>query len=168
MIPAACTRYDARRRRDGPTRERSCWVRSLNEAVFGDGEALLSTGSQASKTAFSDTRFISFRVPFKPIAALVPNVEDYLCRRIRRDVEALRLLAGYGEILMNDAQACPAPGMQRLVTTHVYDLVAPRSGAARGMEPDRQRGRNAAPLSRSRDPNRQSSDRNATHVPPNR
>jgi len=46
----------------------------LNEAVFGDGEALLSTGSQASKTAFSDTRFISFRVRFKPIAAMVPNV----------------------------------------------------------------------------------------------
>jgi hypothetical protein len=56
----------------------------LNEAVSGDGEALLSTGSQASKNAFSDTRFFSFRVPFKPIAALVPNVEDYLCRRIRR------------------------------------------------------------------------------------
>jgi AraC-like DNA-binding protein len=99
------------------------------EAVFGDGEALLSTGSQASRNAFSDTRFISFRVPFKPIAALVPDVEDHLCRPIRRDVEALRLLAGYGGALMEDA--CSSPEMQRLVTTHVYDLVALALGAGR-------------------------------------
>jgi AraC-like DNA-binding protein len=97
--------------------------------VFGDGEALLSTGSQASKNAFSDTRFISFRVPFKPIAAMVPNVEDHLCRPLRRDIEALRLLARYGEALMEDT--CPTPEMQRLVTTHVHDLVALALGAGR-------------------------------------
>ena len=106
------------------------------EAVFGDGEALLSTGSQASKNAFSDTRFISFRVPFKPIAAMVPNVEDHLCRPIRRDVEALRLLARYGEMLMNDAQTCAAPEMQRLVVTHIYDLVALALGAGRDAAQD--------------------------------
>ena len=99
------------------------------EAVFGDGEALLSTGSQASRNAFSDTRFISFRVPFKPIAAMVPNLEDHLCRPIRRDVETLRLLARYGEMLMDDAQTCAAPEMQRLVVTHIYDLVALALGA---------------------------------------
>ena len=101
------------------------------EVVFGDGEALLSTGSQVSRNAFSDTRFISFRVPFKPIAALVPDVEDHLCRPIRRDVEALRLLAGYGAALMEDTQTCSSPDMQRLVTAHVYDLIALALGAGR-------------------------------------
>jgi AraC-like DNA-binding protein len=101
------------------------------EAVFGAGEALLSTGSQASRNAFSDTRFISFRVPFKPIAAMVPNVEDHLCRPIRADVEALRLLARYGAMLMEDTQICSAPAMQRLVTVHVHDLVALALGAGR-------------------------------------
>jgi len=99
------------------------------EVVFGHGEALLSTGAEASRNTFTDSRFISFRVPFEPIAAMVADVEDHLCRPIRRDIEALRLLAGYGETLMEEG--CPSPEMQRVVTTHVYDLVALALGAGR-------------------------------------
>jgi len=119
--------------------QRSAW-HCGREVVFGQGEALLSTGSQASKNAFSDTRFISFRVPFKPVAAMVPDVEDHLCRPIRRDVAPLRLLASYGSMLMADTTLDATPKMQHLLATHVYDLLALTLGA----------GRDATELARSR------------------
>jgi AraC-like DNA-binding protein len=99
------------------------------EAEFGDGEALLSTGSRASRNAFTDTRFISFRVPRKPMVALVPNVEDMICVPIRHDMNALRLLASYGATLMDDTLSSPSPEMQRLSVNHVYDLIAVALGA---------------------------------------
>jgi AraC-like DNA-binding protein len=110
------------------------------ETEVTDGEAFLMTGSQTATTVNSDTRFISFRVPFKPIAALVPDVEDLLCQRIPRDAQPLRLLAGYGQMLMDDAHACAAGAMQHLVATHVYDLIALTLGA----------GRDAAEIAKSR------------------
>jgi AraC-like DNA-binding protein len=125
---------------------RKVWQRG-REAEFGDGEALLSTGTAASTNAFTDTRFISFRVPFKPIAAMVPDVEDLICRPIGRDREAVRLLAGYGEMLMRDTQTCSDPDMQRLIRTHVYDLIGLALGASReAAEIARERGVQAARL----------------------
>jgi AraC-like DNA-binding protein len=101
------------------------------EAEVTEGEAFLMTGSQTATTVNSDTRFISFRVPFKPVVALVPDVEDLLCRTIPRDTGPLKLLAGYGQMLMDDAQVCPEGVMQHLVATHVYDLIALTLGASR-------------------------------------
>jgi AraC-like DNA-binding protein len=117
------------------------------EIEVTDGEAFLMTGSQTATTVNSDTRFISFRVPFKPVAALVPDVEDLLCRTIPRDVAPLRLLASYGQFLMSDAQVCPTVAMQQAVATHVYDLIALTLGAGRdAAEAARSRGAGAARL----------------------
>jgi AraC-like DNA-binding protein len=117
------------------------------ETEVTDGEAFLMTGSQTAKTVNSDTRFFSFRVPFRPIAALVPDVEDLLCRPLSRDLAPLRLLASYGQMLMNDAQGCSAGAMQHLVATHVYDLIALSLGAGRdAAEQARSRGAPAARL----------------------
>jgi transcriptional regulator GlxA family with amidase domain len=69
-------------------------------------------------------------VPRKPIAALVAGLDDCVARPIRRDTEALRLLAGYAGLL-EDRHAMATPELRRLAVTHVYDLVALALGATR-------------------------------------
>lgn len=101
------------------------------EVEFGDGEALLSTGAEAFEADFSQTRFISLRVPMQPIAALVKDVRDRLFRPIPRDTEALSLLASYAGLLLQDEQIPIDGPMQRLAVAHVHDLVTLALGATR-------------------------------------
>ena len=100
------------------------------EAVIGEGEAVLSSGAEISAATTTASRFVSYRVPFKSIKALVPDVEDCVARTIPRDNTALRLLTGYSGML-GDADALATPELQRLAVTHVYDLVALTIGATR-------------------------------------
>jgi AraC-like DNA-binding protein len=98
------------------------------EAVVGAGEAVLSSGAEISAAVTTETRFVSFRVPFKPIKALVPDVEDRVARTIPRTTESLRLLIGYGEML-HDGATTATPQLQHLAVTHVRDLIALTLGA---------------------------------------
>jgi AraC-like DNA-binding protein len=100
------------------------------ESVVHQGEAILSTGAEVRTTDISASRYLTFRLPRKQMAALVAGLDDCVARPIRRDTEALRLLASYAGILQ-DAHAMATPELRRLTVTHVYDLVALALGATR-------------------------------------
>jgi AraC-like DNA-binding protein len=95
---------------------------SGREASIAEGEAVLSSGAEICTATTSVSRFVSFRVPLKPIKALVPDVEDRTARRIGI-TKPLCLLRGYADVL-RDEQALATAELRRLVVTHVYDLVA--------------------------------------------
>ena len=116
------------------------------EATVGPGEAVLSSGAEISAATTTESCFISFRVPCKPIKALVPDVEDRLCRTIAHETPTLRLLTSYADALQ-DGPAILAPGLQHLTVTHVYDLIALTLGATgEASEQARMRGARAARL----------------------
>jgi AraC-like DNA-binding protein len=98
------------------------------EASIEAGEALLSNGGETGTTAIKASRFTVLGLPRKAIAAAVSRLDDKVARPIRRDCEALELLAGYTATLRN-AGPLTSPQAQRLTVTHVYDLVALALGA---------------------------------------
>lgn len=98
------------------------------EAVVGPGEGVLSSGAEISAAVTTESRFLSFRVPLKPIKALVPDVEDRLARTIPRANKSLPMLVRYGDMLLDAAAAVP-PELQQLTATHVHDLIALTLGA---------------------------------------
>jgi AraC-like DNA-binding protein len=116
------------------------------EAAIGAGDAFLTTAAERSEMTFTDARFMSFRLPAKEIAARVPDVEDRVGRRIRRDNAALKLLTGYAGILQ-DANAIATAETKRVAVTHVHDLVSLALGATRDATAvDVERGARAARL----------------------
>ncbi|MPZ58278.1 MAG: helix-turn-helix domain-containing protein [Rhizobiales bacterium] len=118
------------------------------EVTVADGEAvLLSNADIYEGISPAGKRFLGVWLPRTALAALVPNLEDAFARAIPRDSAALRLLTGYLDMLRhNDALA--APDLQRLIVTHVYDLIALTVGASRdAVVVARERGLRAARLS---------------------
>lgn len=116
------------------------------EAIVGPGEAVLSSGAEISTATTTESRFVSFRVPVKPIKALVPDVEDRVARTIPSGTDGLRLLAAYGDILQDPATTATSE-LRRIAVTHVHDLVALTLGAVgEASELARTRGGRAARL----------------------
>jgi len=93
------------------------------EIVIDEGDAVLSMGAEIAAMQFTASRFLSFRIPAKAIAALVPDVADRAARRIARDTEALKLLTVYAGGLQN-ACSLATPALRQLAGTHVHDLIA--------------------------------------------
>ena len=100
------------------------------EALIGEGEAVLTTGAEIASAAISASHYMTFRVPAKLMAALVPNVHDHIARPIPRNTAPLRLLVGYAGALQRPEELGP-PALQRHVATYVHDLVALTLGATR-------------------------------------
>jgi AraC-like DNA-binding protein len=98
------------------------------EASIEAGEALLSNGGETGTTAIQASRFTVLGMPRRAITAAVPRLDDKVARSIRRDCEALQLLASYVATL-REAGAPSVPQAQHLAVTHVYDLVALALGA---------------------------------------
>lgn len=116
------------------------------ELTISEGDAVLTTGADKATMEFTNSRFLSFRVPAQAMKALVPNVTDRVARPIRRDAPALRLLLGYAGML-GDAQALAAPQVRRAAVSHVHDLVALTLGTTGDAgEVSRSRGMRAARL----------------------
>jgi AraC-like DNA-binding protein len=74
---------------------------------------------------------VSLTFPSDAMGPLVRDITDYAGRPVPAASPALRLLAGYVEVLRREAAAAP-PELQRLAVAHVYDLVALALGAGRG------------------------------------
>jgi AraC-like DNA-binding protein len=74
--------------------------------------------------------FITFKVPVKAIAPLVPDVGALIARRVPRQSQPLRLLVRYLGAL-RDEGALQTAELQSLAVTHVYDLFALALGATR-------------------------------------
>jgi AraC-like DNA-binding protein len=99
------------------------------EAVIGEGEAVLTTGAESSSTDISASQFITLRLPRKPIAALVTDLDDCMARRIRQ-TSAVRLLVDYTGVLQGE-QVETQPELRRLAVAHIYDLAALAIGTTR-------------------------------------
>jgi AraC-like DNA-binding protein len=125
----------------------TCRVRQCGrEVIISDGDAVLTTGADRATMAFTESRFLSFRVPARAMNALVPGIEDRVAKPIRRDNPALRLLLNYASVL-RDAEALAASQLRQLAVAHVHDLVALTLGAAGdGGEMSKARGMRAARL----------------------
>ncbi|MPZ56599.1 MAG: helix-turn-helix domain-containing protein [Rhizobiales bacterium] len=101
------------------------------ETVIANGDAALFSSADRGGVIFNEpSRLVGLRLPRAALAPLVPGLEDAFVRRMPRDSEALRLLAGYLNVL-RDNEALASPELRRLVVTHVYDLAALAIGAGR-------------------------------------
>jgi AraC-like DNA-binding protein len=91
---------------------------------------LMNNAEVGSMTLAAASRFITFRVPRAPMAALVGDLDAAVARPIPADNPALKLLVGY---LNNarDTQALTTPELQRAAVAHIYDLLALALGATR-------------------------------------
>jgi AraC-like DNA-binding protein len=110
------------------------------EAVIGEGEAVLSTSADVGTCdIYSNSRWISVRIPFGALAPMVADLHSVFIRPIPANKEPLSLLVGYIGAL-REMDALGTPELQRLVVAHVNELVALTIGA-RGDAAEFARGR---------------------------
>jgi AraC-like DNA-binding protein len=101
------------------------------EVTVANGEAVLMSNADLSRiTRPTAGRFLGIRLPRAALASVVRGLEDTFVRPIPRDNEALRLLAGYLDVL-DGGHRLTTPELRRLVVAHVYDLAALTLGATR-------------------------------------
>jgi AraC-like DNA-binding protein len=99
------------------------------EAVIGKGEAVLSTSADVGTCDLSaNCRWISVRIPFSALAPMVTDLHSAFIRPIPAGTEPLALLASYIETL-RQMDELATPEFQRLIVTHVNELVALTIGA---------------------------------------
>lgn len=113
-------------------RGRSLAQQGDRELALQDGDAVLAT---RGATGFTITRptpvhFIGFRVPRDTIAPLVGRLDDTPIRIVPRGTAALNLLVSYANAIA-DGQPLQTLELQRLVVTHIHDLIAATVGATR-------------------------------------
>ena len=99
--------------------------RRERELVLRDGDAVLTTGDGFGWTLTTPTvvTMAGLRLPRSAIAPLIPNLNDALMRRVPADSAALKLLRKYLGVVGDDG-ALSTPQSRRLITAHIYDLVA--------------------------------------------
>jgi AraC-like DNA-binding protein len=99
-------------------------VQRKRELVCRPGDAFLfSSAEPGSSSRSTPGRHVSLRMPRAVLADLVPRLDDATLRPISRDIEALRLLRAYLEVL-DDTHALKTPELRRAVVAHYRDLVA--------------------------------------------
>jgi AraC-like DNA-binding protein len=99
--------------------------------VLGPGDGVLLNNGEVGSVLLPDTpHFITFKVPLKAIAPLVPDIGALIARRVPNDSQPLRLLVRYLGALQEEG-ALLTTELQRLAVTHVYDLLALALGATR-------------------------------------
>jgi AraC-like DNA-binding protein len=99
------------------------------EATIGVGEALLMSAIEPSvSTLHSAGRFVTLSVPRDAISPMIVDAGSMLVRPISRHNEALRLLTDYLGIL-KQSDRLSRPELQRVVVTHIHDLLASALGA---------------------------------------
>lgn len=118
------------------------------DMVMEDGDAFLGAADIVSTSGPIEGAVgcLTLRLPRHALAASVLDIEAAFVRPIRRGTEALRLLAGYMGVVRQAADS-GSVGVQRLVASHVQDLVALALGeTAEAGEIARGRGLRAARL----------------------
>jgi len=104
---------------------------SGRDVVLDEGEAAFTSCSDLSiMTHGGASVMLGLRFPKAGLAPLVDGLDDGWARRISRELPALRLLRSYLTRAWDD-QTQAAPGLQRSIVTHVYDLMAVTMGATR-------------------------------------
>jgi AraC-like DNA-binding protein len=96
-------------------------------AVAANDAVLLSNADVGSFTFPAACTVLALRLRRAVLAPLVRDLDLALVRSVPRQYEALRLLTRY--LGMLDEAPLTEPSLQRLASTHVYDLVALALGA---------------------------------------
>ena len=119
------------------------------ELVLLDGDAMLMTRDLFSVNLNhpAPVNFLGFRVPRDAIAPLADGIDDALIRMVPAGSEAIKLLITYARAIAEEQQSLDAPEIQRLVASHIHDLIALAVGATRdGHAIAKERGIRAARL----------------------
>jgi AraC-like DNA-binding protein len=95
----------------------------------GDG-VLMNFGEITTFDRHSPGGSISLRIPRAILSSLVVDVDDAVMQQIPRHNGALKLLASYAKILL-DENVPATPELCRLMAAHVHDLAALTLGATR-------------------------------------
>ncbi len=103
------------------------------ELVLLDGDAMLMTRASINLniTHPAPVNFLGFRVPRDAIAPLAGSIDDALIRMVPAGAEAIKLLVTYTLAIAEEQLSLQTPGLQRLVATHIHDLIALAVGATR-------------------------------------
>jgi AraC-like DNA-binding protein len=119
------------------------------ELVLLDGDAMLMTRDSINLNLIHPTpvNFLGFRVPRDAIAPLAGSIDDALVRMVPAGSDAIKLLVTYARAIAEEQQSLDTPELQRLVATHIHDLIAVAVGATRdGHAIAKERGIRAARL----------------------
>jgi AraC-like DNA-binding protein len=100
------------------------------ELTLNDNDTVLASWAESATFVHPvPLRFISLQMSRAALTSLVRNVDDAVMRLIPRNIQALRLLTSYLNVLGEDQTTLATPELRRLVVSHVYDLVALTIGA---------------------------------------
>jgi AraC-like DNA-binding protein len=119
------------------------------ELALLDGDAILMTRDSTSLNFIHPVpaNMLGFRVPRDAIAPLADSIDDALIRVVPSGSEAIKLLVSYARGIAEEQQSLDTPELQRLVATHIHDLIALAAGATQdGQAVARGRGIRAARL----------------------
>jgi AraC-like DNA-binding protein len=101
------------------------------DIVLGEGEAtLLSLTDPMISVQPPPGRLVALRLPMQQLASRLTGAQDCIMRRISRDNPALRLLTSYIDVA-EQRQTLADRGLQGVLVSHVYDLIAVTLGATR-------------------------------------
>ena len=103
------------------------------ELVLLDGDAMLMTRNSfgVNLTHPAPVNFLGFRVPRDAVAPLAGSIDDALIRTVPAGSEPIKLLVAYARAIAEEQQSLDTPELQRLVATHIHDLIALAVGATR-------------------------------------
>jgi AraC-like DNA-binding protein len=91
---------------------------------IGAGEAVLASSSDVATGMLKPhSQFLALSFPRRVLSSLVPHVERYVCVRLPRELEALRLLRAYLRAAL-DSNAFELPELGDRVVAHIFDLLA--------------------------------------------
>src|SRR6202047_2011952 len=102
------------------------------DLVLRDGDAFYATRDVTEITVTRPTpvRFIGCRVPRGPVALLLGRLDDTPVHLVPHRTEALNLLVTYARAIADSLPLATAE-LQRLVVSHMHDLIAATIGATR-------------------------------------
>lgn len=102
------------------------------ELILDEGDAFVATRGLTgfSLTRVTPMRFMGFRVPRDAITPLVGRLDDGPIRVVPHGRGALNLLVTYAGAIVNQ-EPLETSELQRLVVTHIQDLIAATVGATR-------------------------------------
>jgi AraC-like DNA-binding protein len=123
-------------------------VHAGREIELGPGEAvLLSNTEETAVTSLHGGQHMGIVLGRAPLRMLSPCADDMLLCRIPQGAQELSLLAGYLRLLHAGQISLARPETQRVVATHIHELIALMLGATRdAAEMTRRRGLCAARL----------------------
>jgi AraC-like DNA-binding protein len=117
------------------------------EASVPPGSSILHSIADAAHMERTTSRFAVIGVPRTVFAPMLSDPDAALMSVVPSTTEPLRLLAGYIDLLIEDATLLQTPELRHLAVRHVHDLLALSVGATRdAAELASQRGLRAARL----------------------